>query len=584
MNATSLTVRYGSLADKQRRYVAETIPAIFAQAQAIADERRFWATGGESPEQVHESVRRLIYESEHGPQDEVENLSSGDGAGDCEDYAALLLAEYGRRRWPVRLVTTGSERDHFEHAFVEVFDHGRWRFSDPKGNQRGKDFGDRDSRAVTRRWALDNGRIREVVEGSGGDVDGSGYDGLDEVAKQFVRAQYVGGTLTYGYRPDGSREMISGPVKTLILKRQADGVPVNVSRDVWALRSRIGAFDPQKIASAFAREGRAMTSEELALLPQFAAAAAARVAQVDDDKFVAAWMSSLFPAAQVFALTTTMGVAGDESARRAAVADALVLMARSSGRTLREWASLAGFAAPGQDDELVIEQTVAGSGGLFDDLSDKLKSVEDVARDKLRAVQTGVGVALQQAGRAVIKLGNKQPWFAQFVSKPLGWHLAATAVEEFGDAIRDGTLKSFDLRRAGYATASWFTAVGQALSVAAPFTGPWAPLFAACAAVNVMIGKTLGGMLDRAEAAKAGATRTTVLVDRFGRQVDAAGNLVDPTQRAIVAALKQSSPEYEYAQTDFGAQYGVLWTAYDSAGVPRFAEFNGQWWPLNYAA
>jgi len=184
----------------------------------------------------------------------------------------------------------------------------------------------------------------------------------------------------------------------------------------------------------------------------------------------------------------------------------------------------------------------------------------------------------------VIKLGNKQPWFAQFVSKPLGWHLAATAIEELGDAIRDGTLASFDLKRAGYATANWFTAVGQALAVAAPFTGPWAPLFAACGAINVAIGKSIGGLLDNAAARKAGPVQTTMFVDRYGRQVDAAGNLLDPTQRAIVEGLKYASPQYEYAQVDYGAGYGVLWTAFDGAGVPRFAEINGQWWPLNSAA
>lgn len=582
MNATSITVRYGSLADKQRRYVSETIPAIFAQAGEIARERQFWAVGGESPQQVHEQIRALRYEGEQGPQDEVENLGSGD-AGDCEDYAALMLAEYGRRGWPVRLVTTGSLEDNFEHAFVEVMDNGVWRYSDPKGSQSGKEFGGRDSRSVTRRWELVNGQIREVVSGSSGDFDGSGYDGLDETAKQFVRAQYVGGTLTWGYRPDGSREIISGKIKDLILRRAADEIPFNVSRDIWALGSRVGAFDPAQVAAQYARDGRPLTREEAALLPQFAAAAAARAQGVDDDKFVSAWMASLMPDAQVSALAQAMGVSGALSTQRAALADALTLMARASGKTVRESVSLAGFNAPPQDDENAIEQTV-GSQGLFDDIGKKLKSVEDVARDKLRAVQTGIGVALQQVGRAVIKLGNKQPWFAQFVSKPLGFHLVATAVEELGDAIRDGTLASFDLKRAGYATANWFTAVGQALAVAAPYTGPWAPLFAACAATNVAIGKSMAALLDKAAARKAGPAQTTMFVDRYGRQVDAAGNLLDPTQRAIVEGLKYASPQYEYAQVDYGAGYGVLWTAFDGAGVPRFAEINGQWWPLNSAA
>ena len=62
------------------------------------------------------------------------------------------------------------------------------------------------------------------------------------------------------------------------------------------------------------------------------------------------------------------------------------------------------------------------------------------------------------------------------------------------------------------------------------------------------------------------------------------GKGIADQRRAIVEGLKYASPQYEYAQVDYGAGYGVLWTAFDGAGVPRFAEINGQWWPLNSAA
>jgi hypothetical protein len=446
-----------------------------------------------------------------------------------------------------------------------------------------------------------------LLRGSGA-LRGSGLDQLDEIAKQFSSAKYIGGTLTYGYRPDGTKEMISGAVKTLIQKRTADAIPVNVSRDVFKLQNSASKLNLLALQQKFASEGRALTSSEIGFIqnvaiPAVDARVASGAAPVDDDKYVAALMAAALPLEKLVQLTDAMGVAGDEPTRRGAVADSLVVMARLNQKTLRAFAASKGFTVPGQDDP-----AAAGSAGIFDSIGQKLKDVDDVAREKLRAVQTGIGVALQQVGRGILALTDKAPWASQFFFKPLGIHLAATAIAELGDAVRDGSINTFDETRLTYSMASWFKAVGQALATAAPFTGPWAPLFAAVGAANVAIGQTIKTLVDNhAARSHSQDVHTSILVDQYGRQVDAAGRLVDPLQRAVSAqhatgaaaqpaqqpaqqpALQRGTDGNYYGWVHY-PEFGWLWTGFVQVSAtqvaPRFAWIPGEqrWAPVGSGA
>mgnify|MGYP007071919379 CR=1 FL=1 len=132
-----------------------------------------------------------------------------------------------------------------------------------------------------------------------------------------------------------------------------------------------------------------------------------------------------------------------------------------------------------------------------------------------------------------------------------------TAVQELGNAIRDGSINTFDEKRLTRATASWFTAVGQAIAVAAPFTGPWAPLFSAIAATNIAIGKTIGGFVAKKEAERALAK-------------------AEEQYRAQTAAQAAAAPAGVY-EADWGPEWGRLWTHFDASGRPTHVWLEDEW-------
>lgn len=525
-----MIIHYASLADKARRYVTHTLPQIFESARVCFEKRRSWAVGpgshngGFYAADVHEHIRARRYVPEEGPQDDVQFVEFTEAhGGDCEDWAAVQLCEFWRRGFAARLVTAGSAEDNFEHVYVEVEVNGRWIPSDPKGSQQGRAFGVRSTHPVVRRWALNGSSVVELPSGSGADA-------FDAEAARFTDWAVLGSGSYWGITADGSREIISRAVKDRI-------------------------------------EARKQTQ-----------AAIAEIITVDDDKFVAALVAADLPANYLAAVAQTMGVSGTDAQLREAVADYFTMAARLRGLALRAWLSELGVSVPAQN-------AVTGSGFIdLKKLSKSISGIGDVVETKLRAVQTGVGVALQQVGAAVAKLEQRAPWAGQFFLRPLGLSLAATAVGQLGSAVRDGSVSAFDEKAIARSSASWFRAVGQALAVAAPFTGPWAPLFTAAAAFNVAVGQTIDHFVDQREAAKRqNQTQVQIYVDRYGRQVDAAGNLLDPTQRAIVQAqltsigLAQGQDGFWYGHRDFGPEWGVLWTAHDGGGWPLAVWVDGQW-------
>lgn len=572
-------VLYGSRADKQVRYVDSTIPLIYAEAA-----RAVLPNLPRDARAIHDWARAGKYLPENISGDEVRTAAEVlEGGGDCDDWASLLVAAYGRAGFPVQLVTAGDESDNFEHVYVQVFDGGRWIVSDPKGSQRGHAFGEETRFPVRRVWT----ERGEITQGSGctqcdnAPAAGSGYNQLDEIAKQFTRTQYIGGGLTYGFRPDGSKAQISGTVKTLVLARVADDVPVNVSRDVWKLSNSPVPLNVPAIAAEWAAQGRPLTPQETEYLNLVAPEVAARLTRgaVPDDKFVAAWISAQLTTQDALRISDAIGVEGSEDARRAGIADYLIVLANAQGVTLRSGLEKLGFAPPQQDSDL-------GSAGIFSDITDKLQAAGKKASEIARAVQTGVGVALQQVGRAVIKLEQRAPWFGTFISRPLGFHLQATALEQLGNAVRDGSISAFDEKILSRATADTLTAAGQAFLIAGAVPSPYSALFIAIGTVSVAAGKALDGAIDAAETARKmkenpnyGAT--VLHYDEAGRQVDAQGVPVDPyaQQIAQLQALQgAAAPVQDWIYADWGV-YGVLPTRFNANGNPAQV-WNGQQWLL----
>lgn len=169
----SATVHYLSHADKAHKWPNQTLPHIVLAARdaarggqaspalfswlsrmALVTERRALPLTGEVIARLHNAARRGRYVAELGPYDQVQavdkTLAHG---GDCEDWAAVLLAVALVWGAPVRIVTSGDTRDNFMHVYVEMQDHaGVWRTLDPKGSQLGAAFDFRSERNPVRRW------------------------------------------------------------------------------------------------------------------------------------------------------------------------------------------------------------------------------------------------------------------------------------------------------------------------------------------------------------------------------------------------------------------------------------------------
>jgi hypothetical protein len=600
-------VLYGSRADKQQIYVSHTIPLMWAES-----DRAVLPALPRDARAIHDWARAGKYTPENIPGDEVRTAQEIlEGGGDCDDWASLLLAAYSRAGYDVRLVTAGDDGDNFEHVYVEVFTGGQWVPSDPKGSQRGHAFGvesvfpvrrvfDRYSEVFGGNFARGSrgdvqsalGTVNKfdafaprTMDSPGGlaheaahTVQGSGYNQIDEGVKAFVRTQYIGGTLTYGYRPDNSRAQISGTQKAAINARVAEGVPFNVSRDVWKLINSPVPLNVPAIAQEWAQEGRALTPEETAYLNQIAPLVQQRLAllaqPISDDKFVAAFVAAELPAAQAIAISNAIGVEGTDGERRAAIADYLIVLAGAYGTTLRAGLTQIGIPVPTQDSDL-------GSAGFFSQITDKIQGAGIKAQDLARQVQTGVGVALQQIGRAVIKLEQKAPWFGTFISRPLGFHLQATALEQLGNAVRDGSITTFDEKILMRATADTLTAAGQAFLIAGAVPSPYSALFIAIGTVSIAAGKFIDGAIDAAETRRAMAAdpnygAVTLRYDSQGRQIDEAGNLVDPYAAQLQALQAQQPAVQIWSYADWG-QYGTLPTVFNAQGQP-VQVWDGQQW------
>lgn len=156
-----VTVAYDSYEHKAKAYFDQTLPAIFRAAfeptyesqKALDRWMREEVTASRKSFQLrelHEAARAGKYVAENLPQDEIRTmLQTLRMGGDCEDYAAVLLAGCRLMGVKAKLVTSGDSQDNFLHVFVTANGY----ILDPKGSQAGADFNKRsENNPVVRVW------------------------------------------------------------------------------------------------------------------------------------------------------------------------------------------------------------------------------------------------------------------------------------------------------------------------------------------------------------------------------------------------------------------------------------------------
>lgn len=163
---------YASFADKARRYPAETLPAVLAAAAQAPGHPVFdnWFHRAVSARaladpvtrlrQLHDAVRAGAYVPELDARgndlacDVVRFTQTTIRAGgDCEDWAAVLLAGTAIIADGALLVTSGETHDNFLHIAVAAMLGGRLYLLDPKGDEFGAPFDTRgESYGIRRYW------------------------------------------------------------------------------------------------------------------------------------------------------------------------------------------------------------------------------------------------------------------------------------------------------------------------------------------------------------------------------------------------------------------------------------------------
>lgn len=174
---------YASFADKAQRYVRETLPAVLAAAADAPGHQVFdnWFRRNVSAralaepltrlKQLHDAVRAGRYVPELDARgndlacDVVRYTETTIRAGgDCEDWAAVLLAGAAIVADGALLVTSGEPHDNFLHICVAALLGGRLYLLDPKGDEFGAPFNSRgESYSVVRYWTRGpGGKANEV--------------------------------------------------------------------------------------------------------------------------------------------------------------------------------------------------------------------------------------------------------------------------------------------------------------------------------------------------------------------------------------------------------------------------------------
>ncbi len=611
---TAPTVCYLSLADKARRYVAETIPLVFAQA---VNGMAASVTPAPSLAAIHDTIRRGVYVKEDGPCDEVRPVTQtlADG-GDCEDWAAVLLSWLMAAGVAALLVTAGDKDDNFRHVYVLAADNTGWHVLDPKGSQKGLPFGREADFAVRRYWQMQAGLVVEVSlpRGSGADVSDADIAAMSDEARTQYFALHPGEQLEYQ-------------------RRQAAANPTlpPVPRD--AFKTRQGLIDHLKAGEAAKEAAQAAYSQgksvtEINAAAQKAAAAVLATAQAakpvaataviplpmrpqtelekltTDNDAVASWFAAGLPSdgLRKVAAAFEMDLARQDGELRQAVAEYVSLLATSQRKALREAFAAKGVAVPAGSKGTAPR--LLGSAGFFDKLGKSVTKLVKRPADFFQSATEEIGKGIGGVGKAVLKLEDKAPWLGQFFTKPLGFHAQAVALEQVGRVLIDHDVNAFDEKALTRAAAATFRTAGQALVTASPFLpAPWNVAAAAVGALSLAAGKAIDAGLDSRELAKklekdANYGAEVITLDQYGRRIDAQGNLLDPAARLVeqrrasetlqtgqssqtAQATAAATSGWSYYWTDFGDGVARV-AAYDAApeqgGVARWVWVTDQGW------
>lgn len=148
---------YVDAADKRRRFQAEVIPGIYNEAARSARDPSlaYWLqTSGvaDAPAglaqlvALHDLARAGTYRTPAGFNcDPLQAVAvTIDEGGDCDQWAAVLLAAFAILGYEGRLMTFGDAGDRFQHVAVAAKFGRDWYILDPKGDAAGLEFNEVD--------------------------------------------------------------------------------------------------------------------------------------------------------------------------------------------------------------------------------------------------------------------------------------------------------------------------------------------------------------------------------------------------------------------------------------------------------
>lgn len=598
-----LCIPYSSTAQKQRAYEATLLPGIVRVARAARPGR-----GGLTPREIHERVRTGRYVRIDGPRDcliPVEQvLREG---GDCDNWAAVQLVMAWESGIPVRLVTAGSTRDAYEHIYVEMFDSGRWVASNPKGSQQGMDYGQHPPYSVYRRWAIVGDDVQLVPDslvnatpvdvppaGSGCDcqIKGSAADPDPVIrtvkdAELWLTAEQNKAYLnSYGGSTSKARLQV---VQALL------GGYHGLTRS--QMLARIGVVVQQKAQTAAAKLG----GDDFGIV-QAADAYLQDLSEVktlaDVNRIMASrWATEMLEAGTQQGMRIAelrrfaIAVGGNPNATDKQLAQvatlALQQQANALGVLVEDWINehKRQYQAFGVEpdprkvyNELLkrghVVRAVQGSGA--DALQVFARGLESLFRnpgDWFRNVVKEIGKGAHQLAENLLDAERNIPFLKQFFTAPLGFHAQAVLLQELANVLIEYRTSAFDSKRVGRATADVLVAAGQALIAASPFLPPpWNVAAAAVGALSMVAGSFVHDAIDNAEGkGPLHQQPVAVMVDQYGRQVDAQGLPLDPYQRQLELQRRQQAllpdraaqVENEWRRGNDGLWYG--WHKHGSA-------------------
>jgi hypothetical protein len=526
--------------------------------------------------------------------------------GDCDDWAVVILAGAMRAGWSARVVTGGDPQDPARHVWVEIFDGTRWVPLDAKGSQPGRALGD------VRQWQK-TVQYNVGPQGSGAEVLLNSYadvrSWLTEDQKDLWRNY-----LRYHYTLHKWKEY--GPIKAKDPKGLWDAIDkrlntkdaaIPVELVLNTLKSAVGQMSPTQVMLIVGKNTAANAEQELFTL---------RTLEDVNEVQVSEWVAKLQDsgkdgenAVRDFAIAAGAKSSASRKEVAGLMAAKLILEANALGVEFSAWVE-AMSRLKGEADAANMELSAWLQGPGASRLDTALRAArpelsgevvgsgENFFKRVLKTLRkvfvTAPGRVIRDFGKQILKLRKNVPWLSQFVTRPLGIDLMATALEQLGNAMVDGSTRAFDAMALGKEVAGTLVAAGRALAAAGPFLPPpWNVAAVAVGALSMAAGSYLGKALQEAELKKLGIDpyKQTMYVDEFGRQVDADGLPLDPVQRQaeLQRRQQQASPQggwtqgadgYYYGHYDFGAPYGLQYVALIWNGTGwqlGFINVEGQW-------